>query len=398
MGRMMSRRCAVLGAGHESIHAIDVARDLGYEVIALDGNSQAAGLCLADEAVVIDINDTEAVAEVLKSQHVRFLLPVPIGRAIMSTGALNDRLGLPGVSAGAAERCADKYKFHEILHASGLRKGKCVVLKSMADLDEVDFFPLVLKPRFGSGSRGVRFLASRDELVRERDIAFDGEEYIAESAAPGIELGLDAAITRGTLQVVLLRAKRNTPPPIRQCVGYRALDRGSHQRLYDLVQDKFQLAIQVLDLNDCLLHADILYDGSDLFIIEMSPRPSGHHLSDKFVPLCTGVDMVEEFIKFVEYKPYEFVPTRVKAMEIDYFDLPPGVVEQVPGNEILEVFGESLVEFDCALRVGDVLGPVIDGASLMGRGHMILESRADESLMDIERAIKDGFQIKELNG
>ena len=117
-------KAAVIGASSESVYAIKKAQELGLFVVALDGDKNAPGLKYADEAQVVDIRDNEKVAALLDQNRPDVILPVPIGRYLITTGAMNDRYGLKGVSYSSADLCTDKFAFHKTLSAEGLRKAK----------------------------------------------------------------------------------------------------------------------------------------------------------------------------------------------------------------------------------------------------------------------------------
>ena len=120
----------VIGAGAESGYAIQTARGLGLEIVALDGDASAPGLTLSDQSFVIDIRDGDAVCRLLSSHGITpsLVLPVPVGRVLTTTGVVNDRYGLRGVSARAAELVTDKYEF-----AACFSQNKCnYVFKKIA--------------------------------------------------------------------------------------------------------------------------------------------------------------------------------------------------------------------------------------------------------------------------
>ena len=82
---------AVIGASSESVYAINKAREMGLKVTALDGDANAPGLKYADASFVVDIRDNAKLAAILDEHRPDIILPVPIGRYLISTGAMNDR-------------------------------------------------------------------------------------------------------------------------------------------------------------------------------------------------------------------------------------------------------------------------------------------------------------------
>lgn len=407
-------KAAIIGAGSEALHTIQKAKEYGLTVIALDGNPKAEGLAVADKALVVDISDERATIEAVKAEEADFVLTVPIGRYLTTIGAVNDALGLPGISKEMARLCTDKYAFHSKLQKAGLRGCRCYDVETIAneqkesasdDTGAVKLeisYSAILKPRYGSGSRGIYMINKECEL-QEAMHAIEGEPYVLEECVAGEEYGVDGAVIDGRFQMVLLRHKENTPPPARQAVAYFSVQPSDAFAVS--VKEHMQQVVSCLGISECLLHADIIRGEKGPFVIELSARPSGHNLHNLFTPLCTGVDMAEEYIKYRMGKTYCFMPDATKCMMIHYFDIQ-GKVISVPGKEDVEKlligqageFGEmacKLVCWNCNIREDDELSPVSDGHSLMGRGYFVLEGESKELLQTKAEEIKKLFYTKE---
>lgn len=380
-------KTAVIGASAEALHAIEKAHQYGLEVIALDGNPEAAGLKAADRALIVDISDERAVISTLKEEKPDFVLTVPVGRYLTTIGAVNDALGLPGITRKMAVLCTDKLLFHEKLHQAGLRSCRCYAAEEGMELSEMSF-PVILKPRYGSGSRGIHMLSEKEQAAAALE-AVSGEDYVLEECVAGGEYGADGCITEQGFQLILLRKKENTPPPARQAVGYSSVLPGDEFR--DQAEQYLRKVTDCLGLKECLFHADIIRGEDGPFVIELSARPSGHNLHNLFTPLCTGVDMVEEYIKYRMAKPYCFVPAHTKSMVIHYFDMS-GRIRRVPDREEAERAAKvPVAAWDCRVKKNEVLVPVSDGHSLMGRGFFVLEGDDTAKLEQGVRAIKALF-------
>ena len=164
-------KAAIIGASSESLHTIQKAKEYNLTIIALDGNEKAEGLMAANEAKVVNISREEETIECIKKEDVDFVLTVPIGRYLTTIGSVNDELNLPGIGKKQAMYCTDKLLFHNKMKDKGLRDCQCyeaVALKAEREglfqkiqKRELDLqFPAILKPRFGSGSRGIYFVNS----------------------------------------------------------------------------------------------------------------------------------------------------------------------------------------------------------------------------------------------
>lgn len=417
-------KAALIGAGSEALHTIKKAQELGVFVIALDGNPAAEGLAAADLGLPVDISDEQAVLDVLKREKPDFVITGPIGRYLTTAGAVNDALGLEGISRQAAVLCTDKYLFHTRLSGGGLRNCRCVLIPGMsagncektvderrlqvdnllAEASDVGY-PAILKPRYGSGSRGIFFLEGRDQL-REALLWLAGlgedaspaeEDYVLEEAAPGQEFGVDGAVDREGFHLILLRRKLLTPPPARQAVGYLSVvpDSRENRELMERVRRYMAQTAALLGLKSCLLHADLMIEGEGIFAIEVSARPSGHYLHNVFTPMATGVDMAEAYIRSRCGLPWSYEPLSCRHLLIRYFDLKPGKVKTVPVSGMLQLpEGIRLREWQCAIRPGDVLEPVTTGHSVMGRGYFILEGPSDQKLVDAAERVEGLFEME----
>lgn len=389
-------KAAIIGASSESLHTIKKAKEYHLTVVALDGNEKAEGLAAADESVVVNISKEDETIQCVEKENIDFVLTVPIGRYLTTIGSVNDTLKLPGIGKKQAMYCTDKLLFHQKMEENDLRDCVCLEAKESPEERETLFeqiengtqglkFPAILKPRHGSGSRGIHFVNDLQELKDALKLTC-GESYVLEECAKGEEYGLDGAVIDGIFYLVLLRHKENTPLPARQAVAYFSVM--PEDEFYGQVKDFMEKTVRTLELQECLLHADLIRTEDGPFMIEMSARPSGHNLHNLFTPLCTGVDVAEEYIKHRMGLGCNFVPEKTKMMMIHYFDLE-GEVQAVPDAEQIEkATGIKPVIWQCNINAGEILSKVSDGHSLMGRGYYVLEGESEEELKEAAEKIK----------
>lgn len=387
----------VIGASKDAVHTIQKAKEFGIKVWALDGNPQAEGLKYADEYCVVDISDMDAVCKVVDTIKPDFTFPVPIGKYLMTTAYVNEKFDLPGIRYNETNSSVDKYLFHKILSEKNLRQIISVLITHEADIAQINMeYPAILKPRFGSGSRNVFYVTNSEELLKAyNEISLAEEDYVLEQAVFGEEYGVDGAVINGKLIIVLVRKKENTKLPIRQAISYCSVI-DSHSQIYQLIKEYLQKVISTLEYNDCLIHADIIINKSDIFTIEISPRPSGHNLHNLFVPMATGIDMAEEYIKFLLGKEYKFEVENPKCLQIRFFDFEDKVIKKIPNVEELENNGNcKLIKWVCNMKCGEYLDKVINGHSIMNRGLFIVEGNNEQDLIKQSDWILSQFEFEE---
>lgn len=111
----------LIGASSESIFAISQAKSLGLRVVAFDENKNAPGLKEADISFVMDIKNPQKIINRLYEHNLKpdLILPVPLGRCLVTTAALIEHFNLEGASFIATDICTDKLKFHKFLGGGG---------------------------------------------------------------------------------------------------------------------------------------------------------------------------------------------------------------------------------------------------------------------------------------
>lgn len=395
----MSTTCVVIGASKDAIHTINKAKKQGVKVVALDGNPKAEGFAFADEAHVVDISDMEKTCEEVRKIKPDFIVPVPIGRYLLTTGYVNEKCNLKGIKYEETNFSTDKYLFHNKLQERNLRPVKLYLVNKNTVLDDLKIpYPAIMKPRYGSGSRDVFYIESNEELKNAFDkVIATNEDFILEQAAQGTEYGVDGAVIDGELKITLIRKKMNTPLPVRQAISsFSIVDTRDNEKLINAIRLHLQDVVVALGYNDCLINADIIADEENVFTIEISPRPSGHNLHNLFVPLATGVDMAEEYIKFLLGKECCFRSHNIRCLQVRFFDFEDVVLKRIPIEEELKRDGKcNLLKWECNMSVGDYLDKVTNGHSIMGRGLFVVEGIDEQDLLRQSEWVLSQFRFED---
>ncbi|MCI8371398.1 MAG: ATP-grasp domain-containing protein [Lachnospiraceae bacterium] len=391
--RGLTKYAIVIGASDETIYAIRQAQKYGMTVLAFDGNEKAEGLKYADQAYVVDIRDPKKIFAVIDKMDISakdmVVLPVPIGRYLISSGAFNEHYGLIGAGNNTTEVCTDKWIFHKTLKQLGLRKINCNLIKAGKTTYVPESLPVIVKPRYGAGSRQVLRISSQEEWDGfAKEMPYD-EDFIVEDAVDGQEYGVDGMVINKRFHLILARKKLITTPPYRQCVGYISTNHKKHAELLERIKEFMSELIAAIQLEDGIVHADLMKEEQGLFIIELSARPSGHRLHDIFVPMVTGIDMISEFIRYTKGgHPSIHVKETDNVYIIRYFDIESKINIIPPKEYIMNKY--SLLEYECNLIPGEIR-KIKDGHSLMGRGYFILEGKNEKEVCELANSVLNEY-------
>ncbi|HKE15147.1 MAG TPA: ATP-grasp domain-containing protein [Kofleriaceae bacterium] len=372
----------MIGAGTEQVPVIDVAHELDVEVIAVDGDPRAPGFAAADACYPLDLGDVAAIVDRARAHRCRFILPAPLGAFLVTVGAVNDALGFRGLSERAARNCTDKERAHRCLREA------CLPVADSASVSETTTsavaaaaerlgYPVVVKPSRGSGSRGVFVARDRRELdawlphhLEERARLPAPQHTLVERHIAGRELGVDGAMIGAELHLVLVRDKELTPLPHRLGHGYLApadIDGPTAAAL----EDALARAARAVGLRDCLLHADVIVDGSGgPHVIELAGRPSGFHIASRMIPAAIDVSPMREMIAHLLGDRPALAPRCRRGSVLRMLHAEAGTLRAVSGIEEAAAM-PGVVACETYLGRGDVIHPPVDGRTGFRCGYLL---------------------------
>ncbi len=372
-----------IGAGIEQIPVIELAQSMGIGVVSVDGNPKAPGLEIADNAFVTDLARVEEIVAIAKRYACRCVLPTPIGAFLTTIGAVNDTLGLRGITLDAARNCVDKMLFEKVLKRANLPVLKARSAESRAEIESKSAelsFPLVVKPSRGSGSRGLFVATNAAELAEnidwhlaQRALLPPPQTTLLQAFVAGVEVGVDAIMINTTYQPLTVRDKDLTGLPYRFGYGYSAptnLAPEDQKKIHGAVQ----AAARAAGLSDCFLHADaIIDDFGETWVIELSGRPAGFHIATKMLPLLHGFDPIKKTIEMLTGSASPILPAvATGSAAVLRMLLPPQgfKIDRVEGIDAALAL-PGVVACECYLRPGDRVAPMRDGRSGFRAGYLL---------------------------
>jgi biotin carboxylase len=197
-------------------------------------------------------------------------------------------------------RCRDKFEMKSYLQPLGIPMTDFGVLRKGADAGQVIEkygLPLVMKQRKGSGSRGIVFALTRDEVqaalsnrvIVERHIG-DADEFSVESYVKNGRIAFSNITEYYKKQFI------NIVPG--------GLDHETARRMLGINRK----VIESLRIQWGMTHVEFFVKGKQVLFGEVAVRPPGGHIMD-LITLAYGFDAWDAFVSVELDRPFDYPAT-----------------------------------------------------------------------------------------
>jgi biotin carboxylase len=315
-------RLLILGAGIMQGPALRLARDMGLETVAVDGDPRAPSAVLADRFECIDLKDREGIEA--------------LGRSLMAGGGLSGimtagtdfsatvawvagRLGLPGIPYEAALNASDKERMRRCFREAHVPSPDFRILREVPGPDfSLPFaYPAVVKPVDNMGSRGCRRVDTPAELEAAVPDALRfsrSGRVIVEEYMEGPEFSVDAIVYRGKITICGLADRHIFFPPYFIEMGHTMpaiLEEDSAEALLRVFTDGVR-ALGLLETGAVgAAKGDVKLSPRGPMIGEIAARLSGGYMSGWTYPYASGAEPTRGAITVALGKPPEGLEPRL---------------------------------------------------------------------------------------
>lgn len=392
---MYTKKLLVIGAGFLQTFVIKKAKELGYYVLAVDGNLTAEGFEYADEYKNINIVDQDACLEYAKERKIDGVMTAATDFGVLTASYIAQEMGLPGINYEAAQTVKNKYlvrkKFFENQVDDTEQAYEVDASTDMDALKKKLHYPVMVKPCDGSGSRGASRVSSEEDLENacrfaiENSITRRGE---IETFISGKEYGVESLVENGTVHVMAVMKKLMTDPPYYAELGH-AIPSGLSLELETKIKDCVEKAIQALEIDFGAVNMDLLVtEEGHTHIVDVGARMGGNLIGSHIIRQGTGIDYLANLIRATVSDEVDMKPVKEKTnVATRLLALHPGKVRVLPDMEsIAEKYN---VEIQHHLHVGDVIHEY--HTNLDGCGYVI--AVADDIRTAEDRAVSAKNEI-----
>lgn len=239
-------------------------------------------------------------------------------KCVVPAGLLARELSLPLLIEDPV-LARDKYRMRQAMNQA-VGGPRCVLLTSVSDARHVpdNFFPAVLKPRFGFNSRGVCLVTNHKTLVSSFLVQFaayatlkrqdgTGSDFVVEELISGTEHTIDSFVVNGEACLHLISDKQPMSHPWFVEVGDdipTALCEDRQRTIRDCVQS----TIRSLGIRNGWTHTEVRVSENAVVPIECAARMGGGYFED-LIRTAWSIDRMDWLIRLFrgermpEYRP-----------------------------------------------------------------------------------------------
>ena len=354
-------------AGRWQRYAIQQAKEVGLNVLAIDSNPNAEGFMDADISICIDIFNVEGIISKITELGIK-----PAGvccftsEAGMQTAALlREYYDLKGLRKIDTDKFIYKNYQREIWDRSnveGPRWFTASTSEDVIDLINTIKLPAIIKPVDSAGSRGISKIteSNHETLQNLFNVAHENSrtgQVIVEEFMEGTEYTAEVLAYNGTINVLALTSKKKVADTDDTVANELATP--------DIPDDQIKLieattikAFKALNLSDGPGHAELIL-GQDRKpkMVEAAGRGGGLMVFDKLVPTISGVNIAQATSLQACNKPVENLIahqfSEMRAAVLRFISFEPGTVKAIEGFE--DVNQINNVEAGCLVSIGNVM-------------------------------------------
>ena len=382
----------IFGVGPLQESIIKRAKKMELYTVGIDPCADATCKDCVDAFEVVPGQDYEAHCAVVEKYGIDAIVTAATDKPLVMMARIAEKYGFPFYSVETAQWSTDKFQMKERFELGGVPHAQGRLI-SKAEEAEGLVFPVIVKPRDNSGSRGVKLCRSKEELEVSMNEALEVcklDTGLVEEFIEGPEYSIEGLHHEGKSEVIQFTEKKTTEFPYNVELGHiqpANISKENQQKIREIVS-KIGSA---LHFENCPSHTELKINERGIFVIETSPRLGGDYITSTLTPLSTGVNLEDELLKISLGENINSQPKAVQYSGVRFFSFEEGsVIKHIPNSDFVKTW-PHVVDFSFNLKEGEKVNRIT--SSLNRYGHLTLTAgnreAIDEAFNKYEKVISD---------
>lgn len=403
------KKVLIFGCGELQRSIILRAKKMGLYTVGIDPCEDATCRGDVDAFEVVGGQDYEDTCAVVEKYGIDAIVTAATDKPLVMMARIAAKYGFPFYSVETAQWSTDKFQMKQrfelgdVPHARGILLNSEDLKRSLrskslennkdnySDSFLIDFeadkptqelhFPVIVKPRDNSGSRGVKLCRTKEELEQSMAEALEYsklDSVLVEEFIEGPEYSIEGLHYDGKTEVIQFTEKKTTEFPYNVELGHiqpANISDENKQKIREIVAK----IGKALKFENCPSHTELKINERGIFVIETSPRLGGDYITSTLTPLSTCVNMENQLLHIALGEKVNTQTERVeKASGVCFLNLPCGKVTAI--DPAINEVGTwpNVYSFATSLKVGDEIHPIT--SSLNRYGQFIVKGETREEV------------------
>ena len=377
---MDKKSILVFGVGELQRSIIRRAKLKGLFTIGIDPCADAVCKDEVDAFEIVGGQDFDGTCAVVEKYGVDAIVTAATDKPLVMMARVAEKYGFPFYSIETAQWSTDKYQMKQRFLEGGV---PCARGRLIAKVEEADdlYYPLIVKPRDNSGSRGVKLCRNKEELQEAMQEALQYshlDTVLVEEYIEGQEYSIEGLHYNGKSEVIQFTEKTTTEFPYNVELAHKQPANLKETQKNDIRELVSKIA-QCMHFVSCPSHTELKINERGIFIIETSPRLGGDYITSTLVPLSTGINMEDQLLNIALGEKVDTQTERVeKASGVCFFCLPEGIVKKIDPQINDVTTWPGIYSFELKLKESDEVHQIT--SSLNRYGEFILVGKSFDEI------------------
>lgn len=361
----------IFGVGLLQESIIGRAKKMGLYTVGIDPCADATCKDCVDAFEVVSGQDYEGHCAVVEKYGVDAIGTAATDKPLVMMARIAEKYGFPFYSVETAKWSTDKLQMKERFELGGVPHAQGRLVSKVEEVEGL-VFPVIVKPRDNSGSRGVKLCRDKNELQISIDEAFENSKLdtvLVEEFIEGPEYSIESLHHDGKSEVIQFTEKKTTEFPYNVELGHiqpANISEENKQKIREIISK----IGKALNFKNCPSHTELKINERGIFVIETSPRLGGDYITSTLTPLSTGVNLEDELLKISLGESINPQPKAVQYSGVRFFSFEEGGVIKHAPNEVFVKTWPHVVDFSFNLKEGQTVNRIT--SSLNRYGHLTL--------------------------
>jgi phosphoribosylamine-glycine ligase len=297
-------RLLILGGGNCQLNAILLAKKRGHTVIVSDYYDDAPGKNFCDYSELASTFSIEDNIKIAKKYNIDGIITLGTDQPVNTVAKVAKECNLPKfLDLDTAKAVTNKKIMKNLFKLNSIPTTNFVFLKKDfkdGDLEHISF-PVVIKPLDSQGQRGVYKLSSVQQVREYFDkvISYSREkEAIVEEYYENDEITVSGWVENDKAHVLTVtdRVTYDNYPSIGICTSHNFPSKYFKSYGREIIEITNNI-VEIFKIHNGPIYFQMLIGNHGIKVNEIACRIGGAY-EDEFIPLLTGIDILDMLIEF----------------------------------------------------------------------------------------------------